>query len=409
MQGTDSNTGIVFGTDTVQVATGGSTRATVNSSGNLGIGTSSPNHKLTLATTSTDTFDAFNISSGNTNSTGYQIGVDSSGNVFHWNTTNSVINFATNNAQQMRLDSGGRLLVGTTGSDQDALLTVARTGDGGTTPSSISTATVATFRATGGLSHEAHVSILGGSTGASKLNFGDRDDEDVGSIRYNHSSNFLEFATNTTTRGRFTNNGRFDVFANSSTDAMFVSSGASAGTAIELFRGMHSASAIAGGTTSLRIYTNGDIQNTNNNYDQISDVKLKENIVDANSQWDDIKAVQIRNYNFKEETGHQTHTQIGVVAQELETVSPGLVYETPDLETVQVPVLDENGEQVLDENGQAVVITEERDAGTVTKAVHTSVLYMKAVKALQEAQTRIETLETQYADLLARVTALEAA
>ena len=34
---------------------------------------------------------------------------------------------------------------------------------------------------------------------------------------------------------------------------------------------------------------------------------------------------------------------------------------------------------------------------------------MKAVKALQEAQTRIETLESQHADLLARVTALEAA
>ena len=32
---------------------------------------------------------------------------------------------------------------------------------------------------------------------------------------------------------------------------------------------------------------------------------------------------------------------------------------------------------------------------------------MKAVKTLQEAQTRIETLETQNADLLARVTALE--
>jgi hypothetical protein len=35
LQGTDSNTGIVFGTDTVQVATGGSTRVTVDSSGNV--------------------------------------------------------------------------------------------------------------------------------------------------------------------------------------------------------------------------------------------------------------------------------------------------------------------------------------------------------------------------------------
>ncbi|AFX83916.1 endo-N-actetylneuraminidase [uncultured Mediterranean phage MEDS5 group] len=35
LQGTDSNTGIVFGTDTVQVSTGGTTRATVDSSGNI--------------------------------------------------------------------------------------------------------------------------------------------------------------------------------------------------------------------------------------------------------------------------------------------------------------------------------------------------------------------------------------
>ena len=41
------------------------------------------------------------------------------------------------------------------------------------------------------------------------------------------------------------------------------------------------------GTDSIYIYANGNIQNTNNSYGQISDVKLKENIVDAGSQWDD--------------------------------------------------------------------------------------------------------------------------
>ena len=167
----------------------------------------------------------------------------------------------------------------------------------------------------------------------------------------------------------------------------------SAGTTFEVFTGVHSrSSTTSGGTVSIHIFSNGNIQNTNGSYGSISDVKLKENIVDANSQWDDIKGIQVRNYNFKEETGHQTHTQIGVVAQELETVSPGLVYETPD----------------KDDDGT--------DLGTVTKSVNYSVLYMKAVKALQEAQARIETLETQNTaqqtqidDLLARVTALEAA
>jgi hypothetical protein len=126
----------------------------------------------------------------------------------------------------------------------------------------------------------------------------------------------------------------------------------------------------------------GNAVNTNNSYGAISDLKLKENIVDANSQWSDIKALQVRNYNFKE---GQTHTQIGLVAQETELVSPGLVNESPD----------------RDEEGN--------DLGTVTKSVNYSVLYMKAVKALQEAMERIETLEASNADMLARVTALEAA
>ena len=42
IQGTDSNTGISFGTDTVNVVTGGTTRATVDSSGRVGIGITSP-------------------------------------------------------------------------------------------------------------------------------------------------------------------------------------------------------------------------------------------------------------------------------------------------------------------------------------------------------------------------------
>ena len=42
LQGTDTNTGISFGTDEVNINTGGSTRATVDSSGNVGINTTSP-------------------------------------------------------------------------------------------------------------------------------------------------------------------------------------------------------------------------------------------------------------------------------------------------------------------------------------------------------------------------------
>ena len=125
----------------------------------------------------------------------------------------------------------------------------------------------------------------------------------------------------------------------------------------------------------FQVADSGNVTNTNNSYTGISDLKLKENISDANSQWRDIKSLQVRNYNFKEETGQPSHRQIGLIAQEVEQVSPGLVLEETDRDA------------------------EGNDLGTVTKSVNYSVLYMKAVKALQEAMERIETLEAKVAAL----------
>jgi hypothetical protein len=178
-----------------------------------------------------------------------------------------------------------------------------------------------------------------------------------------------------TERMRITNTGRTELV--SATDGFIVGTTAAAGTSTELFRGAHSSTAGSQntGTISIRIYNNGNIQNTNGSYTTLSDAKLKENIVDAGSQWDDLKVIQIRNWNFKAETGHETHRQIGPIAQELEAVCPGLVFETPD----------------RDEDGN--------ETGEVTKGVNQSVLYMKAVKALQEAMERIETLEAKVAAL----------
>jgi len=145
-------------------------------------------------------------------------------------------------------------------------------------------------------------------------------------------------------------------------------------TAFNLIEGYYGGNQTTGLYASLafRVRGDGNVTNLNNSYGQISDAKLKENIVDANSQWDDLKALRVRNYNFKE---GQTHTQIGLVAQEVELVSPGLVSESPDHDI------------------------EGNDLGTVTKSVKASVLYMKAIKALQEAMERIEQLEAKVAAL----------
>ena len=174
-------------------------------------------------------------------------------------------------------------------------------------------------------------------------------------------------SSGSTERMRINSNGLTSVFG--ATESLRVRTVLTSSSSSIVIRLQSGATDIAtGGSTRFQVLANGNVQNTNNSYGAISDQKLKENIVDANSQWDDLKAIQVRNYNFIE---GQTHTQIGVVAQEVETVSPGLVSESPD----------------IDDDGN--------DLGTVTKSVNYSVLYMKAVKALQEAQTRIESLEAR--------------
>ena len=196
----------------------------------------------------------------------------------------------------------------------------------------------------------------------------------------------LSFTIGSTERMRIVSDGRLLSFT-SSTDGHGFRSSQAASTSHILIGGLRDASSTTSGTFVFVVRTNGQVENSANSYGALSDAKLKENIVDANPQWNDIKRLQVRNYNFIE---GDTHTQIGLIAQEVESISPGLVSESVD----------------KDENGN--------DLETTTKSIKYSVLYMKAVKALQEAMERIETLEaektaqqTQLDDLIARVTALE--
>jgi|LULK01.1.fsa_nt_gb hypothetical protein len=133
----------------------------------------------------------------------------------------------------------------------------------------------------------------------------------------------------------------------------------------------HFISCVGSSTARFKVFTNGNAVNTNNSYGAISDEKLKENIEDSGSQWDDIKSLRIRKFSMKEDKLGAPN-KIGVIAQELEASGMnGLVVDTPDLDN------------------------DLKDLGTVTKTVNYSILYMKAVKALQEAMTRIETLESK--------------
>ena len=149
------------------------------------------------------------------------------------------------------------------------------------------------------------------------------------------------------------------------------------------------------------VETDGDVRNTNNSYGSLSDQSIKQDIADASSQWEDIKNLRVRKFRLiaDVEADADAPYHLGLVAQEVETVSPGLV----KVEVQHDALKDADGNPILDDDGELQM----QETGEL-KAVKYSILYMKAVKALQEAITKIETLETEMTALKARVTALEA-
>jgi hypothetical protein len=120
-------------------------------------------------------------------------------------------------------------------------------------------------------------------------------------------------------------------------------------------------------STTLRfgVKSNGNVVNTNNSYGPISDIKLKENIVDTTPKLEDLLKVRIVNYNLIADPDLK---QIGVIAQELEQIFPGLVDEHQDIDR------------------------EGNDLGTTTKSVKMSVFVPMLIKAMQEQNQIIQEL-----------------
>jgi hypothetical protein len=116
--------------------------------------------------------------------------------------------------------------------------------------------------------------------------------------------------------------------------------------------------------TKFEVDSAGNVKSRTNSYAGFSDERLKQNITPASSQWNDIKSYDVVKFQMKSEqfSDEENPWMLGVVAQQVEQKSPGLVDVDP-------------------KDGM--------------KTVKYSILYMKAVKALQEAMARIEALEAK--------------
>ena len=120
----------------------------------------------------------------------------------------------------------------------------------------------------------------------------------------------------------------------------------------------------------------GGFANYSSNDINLCDERVKKDFAEVPSQWNNIKNIGFKHFRYKEDSSSEP-LKIGVVAQQVESVYPDLI--------------DKSWPQ-----GDANPNTGE---GTFYKGVKEEQLLMYSVKALQEAQARIETLEAEVATL----------
>jgi hypothetical protein len=301
-------------TDTLNVGNGGLVK---DASGNVGIGTTSPSSKLHVDSLTTAQIARFNSTATNG---GYITGYSSGTAIW---------------------DLGSAKTAFDTGSSTDVGLTSRGSGYLGFGTNSTERARI-----------DASGNLLVGTTSGSLDGFGEKlfvsqNSANAAFIASNTNSSCISPAIIGVTADRNTTNNTF-----------YPISYYNRGAALYKFR----------------VADSGNVTNTNNSYGQISDIKLKENIVDATQKLEKLNQVRVVNFNF---IGDQ-QKQIGVIAQELEQVFPSMVEESID----------------RDEEGN--------DLGTTTKSVKYSVFVPMLIKAIQEQQAIIQTLTN-------RITALEGA
>ena len=125
-----------------------------------------------------------------------------------------------------------------------------------------------------------------------------------------------------------------------------------------------------GGVLRAQIRTNGGLANYSANDANLSDRNVKKDITPAAGTWDCIKEWEIVNYRYKDQPD-DANLNVGVIAQQVAESCP----------------------EVITTFQEAKDATEDKPAQEERLGVREQQMYWMAIKALQEAMGRIETLE----------------
>lgn len=345
LRGTDTNTGIFFGTDIIGFSEGGVESARFNADAQFvaAAGTAA----LPVITTTGDTNTGIFFPAADT------------------------IAFSEGGVESMRIDSAGNVGIGQT--------------------------PVSSRRLTAATSSQTDLSIVAGSTSYGQLLFGYTGADNKGIVAYNNSDNSMQFYTNATERARIDSSGILLVNRTSANGSAKVQVSGAAGVNSTLIQvGANGDNAIAFLNASAATAGSVNVTASATAYNTSSDYRLKEAIAPMTGALAKVALLKPVTYKWKVDGSDGQ----GFIAHELQEVVEGCVTGEKDaMRTEQYEVTP----AVKDEEGRVVTeaVMGEREVPAY-QGIDTSFLVATLTAAIQELKAIVDTQA-------ARITALEAA
>ena len=302
--------------------------------------------------------------------------------------------FYVNGSEKVRLNSNGTLLIGTTVNPgyTNRYLTIGETSVG-----------------------SAYQEIRTSTSGVGGIVFSDGTAADNSSYRgilsYEHNTDALIFYTSAQQRLKIKSDGYLQVSSTGSNTTLSSSNGHQ----FEVNNNDWTARAVNSGSLPYGFivqYPNATPNNTSHQFlycsdstakryairsngvvesygsVSLSDEREKKNIVALDTKWDKVKSWDLKKFHFNEDEDTD-NLRYGVIAQQIEPVCPEVIDEWEKQKAEDA---------VLDDDGNVVTPAKEQ---ILRKGVKEQQMMWMAIKALQEAQARIETLEAEVAALKA--------